>query len=668
LLREEDRAILTGPDFEELARNCFASSNLACDSGCTGIPDAIVDSLREISASLRKAIIEELAVGASINHVADAYLALPAGESNLSRGCSLVVDEFPAFVRFSIAYRIHFYFETSCVESCKTTAAVAPGKSRSGLPHRPANLTLIHFNDVYNVEPRKKEPVGGVARFVTRIREVKQEATQRGDICICLFSGDAFNPSLTSTVTRGRHMVPALNAVGIDAACYGNHDFDFGEDDLIEMAQDCNFPWLISNVVDKATGTPLANGKTTHMLEVCGRKIGLMGLIEHEWLVTLHSIEPEDVIFEDFCSCARRCARQLRDAGAELVIALTHMRVPNDHRLAQEVEEVDIILGGHDHHYEVKPVGPRGTFVLKSGTDFRDATVLRLRLPEPARRFEVLEVRHEEIVSSIPEAAEMKALVDNCTARVGASMDEIIGQCAVDLDCRFTSVRTKETNIGNFVTDVMCAALQSDIAMINSGTLRADAIIEKGAIKVRDLVTILPMLDELCLVQLSGAQLLSLFENSVSQYPRLEGRFLQVSGVQFAFDPLQPSGQRLQHDSVKIKGTGLDTAQVYNVCTLDFMRQGKDGFDALRGATCIADGEQAGILPTLIREYFANISKLSDNRKSTPEAPNRRSSTRLSKAGRTSQVLKDQVKVFAIEPLVEGRIVCLNPNAGVSCL
>jgi len=128
---------------------------------------------------------------------------------------------------------------------------------------------------------QKKEPVGGIARFVTRMRDLKAEAVARGEPeAICLFSGDAFNPSLTSTVTMGKHMVPALNAVGINTACYGNHDFDFGVDQLVDMAGDNNFPWLISNVVDRKTGEPLAEGLFTRMVDWHGRKIVLMGLVE----------------------------------------------------------------------------------------------------------------------------------------------------------------------------------------------------------------------------------------------------------------------------------------------------------------------------------------------------------------------------------------------------
>merc|ERR1719197_1070563 len=136
-----------------------------------------------------------------------------------------------------------------------------------------------------------------------------------------------------------------------------------------------------------------------------GRKVGLIGLVEKEWLVTLATLNPEDVIYEDFCPCARRLAKDLKEKqGAEIVVALTHMRVPNDELLAQEVEEIDIILGGHDHHYDVKPVGPYGTYVLKSGTDFRDITVLQLDFTEnDGRPFKVTSTQHVEIDSSITE-------------------------------------------------------------------------------------------------------------------------------------------------------------------------------------------------------------------------------------------------------------------------
>merc|ERR1712190_113103 len=116
-----------------------------------------------------------------------------------------------------------------------------------------------------------------------------------------------------------------------------------------------------------------------------------------------------------------------------------------------------------------------------------------------------------------------------------------------------------------------------------------------GPVKMRDLVNLLPMLDELCILVLSGEKIMRVLENAVSQYPRLEGRFAQVSGVTFTFDASKPSGQRLIHESIKIGGVSIDQHRDYKLCTKDYLRQGKDGFDVFRECTCIADGEQAGI-------------------------------------------------------------------------
>jgi len=164
----------------------------------------------------------------------------------------------------------------------------------------------------------------------------------------------------------------------------GNHDFDFGVEHLVDnCVKKCDFPWLLSNAYDKETGKflgmyrshvilvegardlehcvsvgeRLAQGRDAVMLEHGGWKIGLMGLIEEEWLLTLSTIEREEVDYYDFVGVARDLNKRLRKEGADIVIALTHMRTPNDMRLANEVPEIDLILGGHDHdeYSEVTP-------------------------------------------------------------------------------------------------------------------------------------------------------------------------------------------------------------------------------------------------------------------------------------------------------------------------
>ncbi|RWS21153.1 trifunctional nucleotide phosphoesterase protein YfkN-like protein, partial [Leptotrombidium deliense] len=156
------------------------------------------------------------------------------------------------------------------------------------------SITIIHFNDCYNVEPASTEPCGGAARFKCAVDTLYDEN------CMVLFSGDILSPSIMSTFTKGEQMIAVLNECRVDCAVYGNHDFDFGVENLVSVAKQTTFPWLISNVVDNETNRPLAEGKITHILQRNGKKFGLIGLVEEEWLATLATIDKEDVTYYDF--------------------------------------------------------------------------------------------------------------------------------------------------------------------------------------------------------------------------------------------------------------------------------------------------------------------------------------------------------------------------------
>merc|ERR1719163_33230 len=120
---------------------------------------------------------------------------------------------------------------------------------------------------------------------------------------------------------------------------------------MSELIGQTNFPWLMANVLDNRTNKPLGGMGTSRLVEFQGYKVGLLGLVEKEWLETLSTINPEECTYIDHIQEGRRLAKELRAQGAELVLALTHMRMPNDVRLAEEVFEIDAVLGGHDHEY-----------------------------------------------------------------------------------------------------------------------------------------------------------------------------------------------------------------------------------------------------------------------------------------------------------------------------
>ncbi|XP_067652872.1 mannosylglucosyl-3-phosphoglycerate phosphatase-like [Haliotis asinina] len=459
------------------------------------------------------------------------------------------------------------------------------------------SFTIIHFNDVYNIEPQSEEPLGGAARFAGYVAMCKEQHP------LVLFSGDVLNPSLMSIFLKGAQMLPVLNGVGVNCAVYGNHDFDFGVDHLEDFAEQSSFPWLLSNVKDNLAEEPLALGEIAHSLVWNDIKIGFVGLVEEEWIETLATLDPEDVTYLDFVTEGQRLANLLKkEQGCEMVIALTHMRWPNDQRLAEMVPDIDIILGGHDHDYGVEMVNNK--YIVKSGTDFRNLSNIKVTRSGDGWEFDIQRV---DLDSSIPEDPLMREIVDSKLGDVGSKMDEVLGEMAVEMDGRFSSIRTQETNLGNFVMDIMLTATKAEIAMLNSGTFRSDKIHPKGIFKIRDLLTILPLVDPLVVLKVTGSQLHQALENGVSKYPKLEGRFPQVSGMVYGFDPSKPPGQRVDYRLVKVQGEYLDLEREYNLCTKEYIASGKDGYDVLKNCEIVVSAEQCQSLSTTVNNHFDSV-------------------------------------------------------------
>lgn len=107
-------------------------------------------------------------------------------------------------------------------------------------------------------------------------------------------------------------MIPVLNKVGTHCAVLGNHDFDHGLEVVTEHIAKSTFPWLMSNVIDNETGRPLGSGRNKHVVVHNNTKIGIMGLVEKEWLDTLPTIDPKEVTYTDFVRVGNQLAEKLR--------------------------------------------------------------------------------------------------------------------------------------------------------------------------------------------------------------------------------------------------------------------------------------------------------------------------------------------------------------------
>lgn len=260
---------------------------------------------------------------------------------------------------------------------------------------------------------------------------------------------------------------------------------------------------------------------------------------------TLPTINPEQITFIDYVEAGEKLASQLKKEvwkmvnldifmwliflyhnfflqGCDYVIALTHMRTPNDVQLAEKVQDIDLILGGHDHVFEVKKINDK--YIIKSGTDFRQFSKISLSFTTEPR----ITVEEVKVTKSYEEDPAMTKHLEKYSGSLfrtfkfqylqvlnkmvfspmagvfEGKLNEVLGCFAVPLDGRFSSVRTGETNLGNWICDVVLAATNADCVLINSGTLRSDTVHAAGDFTLGDLTHVIPMMDPLVLLSVTG--------------------------------------------------------------------------------------------------------------------------------------------------------------------
>ena len=221
-----------------------------------------------------------------------------------------------------------------------------------------ATLTLLTVNDVYEITPVQGK--GGLAELMTLLRAERATATHH----LTTVNGDFLSPSVMSALLKGAQMVALFNTLGVDAVVFGNHEFDFGPEVTQQRMAEARFIWLGTNVLGP-DGKPFGGALAAVTRQVGELTIGLFGLLTPE-TAKLSSPGPT-VTFAPVVPTAKTAVEALRQAGADVIIALTHLSIAEDRALAQQVPGISVILGGHDHEPITWYEG--GTLIHKAGSD-----------------------------------------------------------------------------------------------------------------------------------------------------------------------------------------------------------------------------------------------------------------------------------------------------------
>ncbi len=457
-----------------------------------------------------------------------------------------------------------------------------------------ATLTLLTVNDVYDIAPAQGR--GGLAELMTLLRAERATATHT----VTTLNGDFLSPSLMSSLFKGAQMVAVLNAVGLDMVVFGNHEFDMGPEVTTQRMAESSFPWLGTNVLGP-DGKPFGGAHATLIRQVGELRVGFFGVLTPE-TATLSSPGPT-VTFAPVIPSAQAAVQTLRQAGADVIVALTHLTIAGDRDLARQVPGISVILGGHDHEPITWYEGP--TLIHKSGQNAqflgRIDLLIEKKPTDKGQQVTVTPSWRMLVNRGITPDPVVASLVAQYVAQVDEALGQPLGTVTTELDSRSSAVRSQETTMGNLLADALRTALHADIALLNGGGIRGNRLYAAGAtLTRRDITQELPFGNIGVLAEISGADLLAALEHSVGQMPEPVGRFLQVSGLQLTYTTGQPPGSRVR--AVRVGGKALDRAATYRVATSDYLLKGGDGYSSLSRGTILLDPSGGTLIATAVMQ------------------------------------------------------------------
>ena len=469
-------------------------------------------------------------------------------------------------------------------------------------------IVILHTNDVH----------GAISSYA-KVAALKAEYEAKGAEVLLMDAGDYIQGEPYVSVSQGETAIRLMNYVGYDVATIGNHEFDYGYENLPELAAAAEFPIIAANV--------MYNGKTAFeankVFELeSGVKVGVFGLSTPETATKAHPGKIKGVTFlsgDDMNKAAQAQVDELTAAGCDYIICLGHLGIDDSSKgyrsvdLLEAVTGIDVFIDGHSHSSldDVKALVGEDCKVgdtLLTSTGTKLATVGAVVISEDGISIESVDLeKYEGSDDVVEEAAQL--VIDEVDAAYG----EVFAKSEVEL-CGENAPgnRTEETNNGDLIADAILWQAKKDgslpvadenvIAITNGGGIRA--AIAAGDITKKDVNTVLPFGNTVAYVTVKGSVLLEALEASTYCTPEAVGAFPQVAGIEFTVDTNKAYDQGEQYPGStyyapasinrvtieSINGKAFDPEATYVVVTNDFLAAGGDTYYAFSVSTSVDTG------------------------------------------------------------------------------
>ena len=442
-------------------------------------------------------------------------------------------------------------------------------------------LTVVHTNDVHGFYIEGKYDGIGAAKLGTFIDETRAANTNT----LVLDAGDALQGHNLVTLSEGEYGVDVMNALGYDAMAAGNHEFDYGSDQLLSLEAMLDFPMLAANVTVDADGSNFVESYV--IKEMDGLTVGIFGLATPETTYKSHPDNTIGLTFEDPIVTAEAMVAEL-DSQVDVIIALAHLGIEGDSSsilLAESVAGIDLIIDGHSHTDLDYGMEVNGTLIVSAGEKSKNIGVVKFDVEGgvvvevDAYQFDksdaVDAVEKESVLTLVTELKALNDIIAN----------EVVATSPVILNGEREFVRTGETNMGNMLTESLLDISGADVALSNGGGIRTS--IDAGEVTKGEVLTVLPFGNTVRVIELTGADIIAAIENGIDEYPEAKGAFPHVAGMTVKFDSSKEAGSRVVE--ILVGGVLIDEAATYTMATNDFLVAGGDGYSMFTGKNVVAE-------------------------------------------------------------------------------
>ena len=457
----------------------------------------------------------------------------------------------------------------------------------------------------------------GYAKYATLLKAGRAIT----DNILVLDAGDVTHGTNLANMFKGQTVGEILAMIGTDAVAPGNHDFNYGAENLKELAamsEAIGGPKVLSANILTEDGYNVF--QPYQIYEFNGFKVCVIGLTTPDTKTKAHPKYTEGLTFwSDEIVAAAQYAIDLAHEYCDYVIVLGHIGLDEDGSsgitsewIASNVKGIDLFVDGHSHTTLPEGYKVGDTLIVSTGEYMKNVGLVQIHVkdgkvtgtyPMLIAASDVLDPANSELaaefgITEVPDDPEVSAYIAQVEEALNAKLSVVIAEVPVKLDGARANVRTKQTNLSKLICEAMTAETGADFTITNGGGIRAS--IAAGKVTLGDVNNVLPFTNIVTVCEITGAQVYEALEYGYRMLPETNGGFTQTD-LKVVYSKFSAPGSRIKR-VVLPNGDLIDKEATYTVCTNDFLAAGGDGFTMF--GRILQEGRQ---LNEVFADYLAKV-------------------------------------------------------------